>query len=196
MASMSPKESQYRDTRTYEEVRDVLPAPDNDDVIPQARATLAFRGEAWVRGRARAVDDAGTTFTVPLGDLRNESNEWAIHGGAGLHYVADGLHQHSNAPEWVQQWDGPFTVSVDSIDVIEGDHAEYRGSNLWVDVTALQDDIILKDSEGDVNLGVADVWVGRENEEMVIILDPETSRLVEFNIEPAEVQDPEKERST
>lgn len=93
-----------------EAVVDYLESLEEDEAVDEVR--LEFIGQAWVDEYARAVDDGHTEFTIPLEDLKTRDNEWAIHSTATSYHVEDSLHRHENAPEWVQDWDGPFELKL------------------------------------------------------------------------------------
>lgn len=110
-------------TTDYDELIDQL--PDNKAAIELADATLLFIGEAWINGHAREVDNSRAEFTVPLADLhrdhtahigspgkQTEDHPWFIHSTPMNHYVSDAFRTHENAPEWVQEWQGPFEVKL------------------------------------------------------------------------------------
>lgn len=93
--------------------------PTDESAIKHAIAILEFVGQAWINGHARDVDDGTYTFEVPLECLYNfeDSKYTAIHHRHGEeHYVDDGLTSHEAAPETVQNWPGPFLLTVKTVE--------------------------------------------------------------------------------
>jgi hypothetical protein len=99
--------------------------PSDYEEIENATAQLRFQGEAWVNGQALEVDNAAYTYTVPLADLHREltgfvaqwgegDREWAIHSRNGSPRVSDCFKRHPEAPEVVQDWNGPFTITLET----------------------------------------------------------------------------------
>ncbi len=88
---------------------------------PEARIQVTFHPQEWVdsAGQAHewgrkqlipAEDREAAGFTVPRADGTDPS-------GAVLEdesYEANRLRDHSEAPAWVNDWDGPYFVTVDS----------------------------------------------------------------------------------
>lgn len=109
MSATESTERQSLVTASKDEVLEEL--PDEEAEIESGEAVLEFTGEAWVGGRARDVDGKETTYTVPLSDLRQNGN-WALDETPSRHFVSDSLHTHENAPEWVQEWNGPFELQI------------------------------------------------------------------------------------
>lgn len=73
--------------------------------------TLSFRPQAWVRDNAIGVDiDHDPTWQIPLTEFLAEfpmREHWEEHADA-----RDVLREDSRAPEWVQNWSGPFEVDL------------------------------------------------------------------------------------
>lgn len=113
MSATNTTEQQNLVLASKDEVVEAL--PDDEAAIESEDAVLEFTGEAWIDGRARAVDDKEETFTVPLTDLQVDG-EWALEETPSRHFVSDQLHRHENAPDWIQEWDGPFELQVKSIE--------------------------------------------------------------------------------
>lgn len=96
-------------TASKDEVVEALPS--EVAAIEDGEVVLEFTGQAWINERARDVDGKETTYTVPLSALRRRG-EWALDETPFRHFVSDSLHTHENAPEWVQEWSGPFELQV------------------------------------------------------------------------------------
>ncbi len=66
---------------------------------------LRFQPQAWVDDYAIPVDPEGETeWTVDISKIAFDFYE--------DHYSRDHLRYEGNAPEWVQQWEGPFEVEA------------------------------------------------------------------------------------
>lgn len=113
MSATNATEEQNLVLESKEAVIEAL--PDEEAVIESGEAILEFTGEAWINGVAMDVDNKEETFTVPLTDLRLNGS-WALDGSTSRHHVADQLHRHENAPDWIQEWNGPFELQVKSIE--------------------------------------------------------------------------------
>lgn len=113
MSATNATEQQNLVLASEDEVVETL--PDDEAAIESGEAVLEFTGEAWVDERAQAVDGKEETFTVPLTALR-AGGEWALDETPSRHFVSDQLHRHENAPNWIQEWDGPFELQVKSIE--------------------------------------------------------------------------------
>lgn len=75
-----------------------------DRVFPAhlCRLTAHFRAETWVRDYAMGVDSQGAdSWTVMAHDL-------IIHNSD-----LDFLRDSTNAPRWVREWSGPFTITLE-----------------------------------------------------------------------------------
>ncbi len=96
-------------TASKEEVINAL--PDEEAAIDDEDVVLEFTGQAWIDEHARNVDGKETTYSVPLSALYH-NGEWALDETPFRHFVSDSLHTHESAPEWVQEWDGPFELQV------------------------------------------------------------------------------------
>jgi hypothetical protein len=95
---------------TKNEVIDYLESKDENDSVE-----LAFIGEAWINGNAKKVDNGKCTFSVPVSHMK-ANEEWAIESTCTSYHVSDILHTHDNAPEWVQNWYGPFTIKLENLE--------------------------------------------------------------------------------
>lgn len=76
-----------------------------------------FNPQAWQNNYAIPVDAKGETeFSVPLSDLPlNSDGELP----ADNTMESDDLRNHVLAPQWMQDWDGPFFIGVRNRDQIE-----------------------------------------------------------------------------
>lgn len=109
MSATESTEQKSLVTASKDEVVEALPGEESE--IESGEAVLEFTGQAWIDERARDVDGKETTYTIPLSDLR-KNEEWALDETPFRHFVCDSLHTHKNAPEWVQDWSGPFELQV------------------------------------------------------------------------------------
>lgn len=66
--------------------------------------TVHFQGEAWINDYAVAVDDEGPDTWVVDAEtaamIENDPDD------------LDFVRGDENAPEWVREWQGPFTITV------------------------------------------------------------------------------------
>lgn len=66
--------------------------------------TVHFQPEAWIRDYAVAVDDQGPDTWV----VNDETAAMLREDHDDLDFVVG----DDNAPEWVRNWQGPFTITV------------------------------------------------------------------------------------
>ncbi len=70
--------------------------------------SVRFDPEAWVNDYPISVDPEGpTTFEVPLADAQNAAGEWLDSD------ECEALRDHANAPDWIRNWPGPFTIEIE-----------------------------------------------------------------------------------
>lgn len=68
----------------------------------------AFRPQAWVNDYAIDVDPEGQT-RWDLSDA--EAHQWLAEAQGSCPDL-DALQNHRNAPQWVQDWRGPFYIDL------------------------------------------------------------------------------------
>lgn len=91
------------------------------EVDPEARIEVTFHPQEWVDSAGRshewgrkqlipADNREPVSFTVPWADGTDPSG----HVFENESYEANQLRDHSAAPEWVNEWDGPYFVTMDA----------------------------------------------------------------------------------
>jgi hypothetical protein len=79
--------------------------------------TAHFRPEAWVRDNAIPVDPEGPTrwevSPAYLAKLVAEHGDEVLYEAG---YESDELRYDPAAPEWIREWSGPFSVSLEGDD--------------------------------------------------------------------------------
>lgn len=70
-------------------------------------AVVTFHPQIWVNERAMSGDEPRATFSIPVEDAMIEGELVADNSRE-----SDTLKDHENAPTWVQEWPGPFYVTV------------------------------------------------------------------------------------
>lgn len=78
---------------------------------------VTFHPQEWQEnyGEEHAVpanDHESVSFTVPDSHATDDTGELP----ADDSYDSDLLHEHENAPEWVQDWSGPFYVTAEFVE--------------------------------------------------------------------------------
>lgn len=74
------------------------------------QAVVEVQPQEWVDGRAVSARDS-VKFRVPIADATDDDGVLLVDDT----YGSDELAEHPNAPEWVQEWEGPFYVTVGEI---------------------------------------------------------------------------------
>lgn len=67
-----------------------------------------FQPEAWINDYAVEVDDEGPDTWKVSTEMAERILD-AINDGSDLDFVRD---EDPNAPEWIRQWAGPFTITI------------------------------------------------------------------------------------
>jgi hypothetical protein len=86
---------------------------DTDDRSGDDQAVLVrFTAQAWIDDYAVTVDPQGpTTFRVPIADAQGADGRWLeSHSDQ-----SDVLRTHRSAPQWVQDWTGPFEIELEHV---------------------------------------------------------------------------------
>jgi hypothetical protein len=77
--------------------------------MPQETVEVVFSPQEWAAGYAIAAQDRDTvTYEVPREDATDDNGDLYEDDT----YESDQLSDHENAPEWVQDWSGPFYVTI------------------------------------------------------------------------------------
>ena len=79
-------------------------------VLP--RFIAVFRPQAWANDYAVDVEPEGPARWEVTGHLRSLNAEERAKVLAGHDYESDALRELPGAPQWVQDWTGPFEVDV------------------------------------------------------------------------------------
>jgi hypothetical protein len=86
-------------------------AINTDDGGSDKRTVLIrFIAQAWINDYAVTADPQGpTTFRAPVADAQDGAGRWLeSHSDQ-----SDVLHTNRNAPQWVQDWTGPFEIEIE-----------------------------------------------------------------------------------
>lgn len=76
------------------------------------RFVAEFIPQAWIKDSAIEVDPIGPTTWEPAEVPEPLRGEAVKADGARVLDIDDALREDENAPEWVRQWHGPFTIQV------------------------------------------------------------------------------------
>ncbi len=82
-------------------------------VIPKPSFLATFRPEAWIKDEAVEVDAEGPTEWDCTDAVDNDPSYFIdiMDIAYGVDRM-DCLHDDPAAPQWVREWDGPFTITV------------------------------------------------------------------------------------